>query len=119
MQSVDTPASESLLILWTSGDRHTALNMALMYGLNAVLKDWWTDVTLLVWGASQSLLAEDIEVQEKVEEMRYAGVRVVACQSCAENLGLAGQLKGLGCEVFFTGEFLTDWLGSGRPLLTV
>ena len=119
VQPTETPASEPLLILWTGGDRHTALNMTLMYGLNAKLNDWWGEVTLLVWGASQSLLAEDTEVQEAVEEMKHAGVRVVACRRCAENLGVADRLEGLGCEVFFTGEFLTDWLRSGRPLLTL
>ena len=93
--------------------------MTLMYGLNAMLHDWWGHVTLLVWGASQSLLAGDIEVQERVEEIRHAGVRLVACRRCAENLGLTDALTSLGCEVFFTGEFLTEWLRSGRPLLTL
>jgi hypothetical protein len=93
--------------------------MTLLYGLNAMLHDWWAEVTLLVWGASQALLAQDVEVQEKVAEMGYAGVRVVACQRCAENLGLADQLTKLGCEVFPTGQLLTDWIKSGRPLLTL
>lgn len=110
---------DSLLVLWTAGDRTAALEMALMYGLNAKLNDWWADVTLLVWGPSQSLLAEDVEVQEKVAEMKLAGVRVVACRRCAEDLRLADRLPELGCEVFFTGEYLTDWLRSGRPILTL
>ncbi|MFH1330123.1 MAG: DsrE family protein [Actinomycetota bacterium] len=115
----DDTGTGSLLILWTSGDRETALNMALMYGLNARLKDWWQEVTLLIWGASQSLAVEDAEVREKVAEMTYAGVRVTACRKCAENLGLKDRLTEMGCEVFYAGEFLTDWLKSGRPILTV
>jgi hypothetical protein len=114
-----TPSPDSLLILWTSDDRDTALDMALLYGLNGKLNDWWDEVTLLVWGASQRLLAEDREVQEKVAEMTYAGVRVLACRRCAEDLGLDEELAALGCKVFFSGEFLTDWLKSGRPMLTV
>jgi hypothetical protein len=113
------PDPQSLLILWTSGDRHTALNMALMYGLNSLLWDWWEDVTLLAWGASQSLLAEDAEVQTRISEMAEAGVRIVACRGCAENLGVADRLRDLGCEVFYTGEFLTEWLKSDRRVLTV
>ena len=114
------PASpSSLLVLWTTGERESALQMALMYGLNAKLHDWWDEVTLLIWGASQSLVVEDAEVKDKVAEMGYAGVRVVACRKCAENLGLKDQLTELGCEVFYVGELLTDWLKSGRAILTV
>ena len=38
---------ESLLVLWTSGDRHTALNTTLLDGLNAMYHDWWSGATLL------------------------------------------------------------------------
>jgi hypothetical protein len=113
------PDTGSLLILWTGGDREAALNMILMYGLNSRLMGWWQEVTLLIWGPSQSLVVEDTEVQEKVSEMRRAGVRVAACRKCAENLGVADRLTELGCEVFYTGEFLTDWLKSGRPILAL
>jgi hypothetical protein len=112
-------APSSLLVLWTSGDRETALHMALMYGLNAKLHDWWDEVTLLIWGASQTLVVEDPEVRDKVAEMGYAGVRVTACRKCAETLGLKGQLTEMGCEVFYVGEFLTDWLKSGKAILTI
>jgi hypothetical protein len=112
-------APSSLLVLWTTGDRITALDMALMYGLNAKVKDWWDEVTVLIWGASQTLAVEDPEVRDKVAELGYAGVRVVACRKCAENLGLQDQLTEMGCEVFYVGEFLTDWLKSGRTILTV
>jgi hypothetical protein len=116
---MDEAPGDSLLILWTGGDRDTALNMTLLYGRNAMLHDWWDEVTLLVWGASQSLLVDDAEVQARVAETREAGVRVVACRRCAENLGVADRLQQLGCEVVFTGELLTDWLKSGRPMLTL
>jgi hypothetical protein len=120
--TIDTTSgnpADSLLILWTSGDRDTSLHMALLYGRNALPMGWWSGVTLLVWGASQRLLADDPEIQERVEEMGQAGVRVIACRRCAENLGVGGQLEALGCEVVFTGELLTDWLQSGRPILSI
>jgi hypothetical protein len=110
---------DSLLILWTGGDRVAALEMVLMYGHNAKIHGWWDHVTLLVWGPSQTLLASDGTVQNRVAEMREAGVRVVACRACAEDLGLADDLPALGCEVFFTGEFLTDWLKSGKRVLAL
>jgi len=115
----DSVPTSSLLLLWTSGDRDTALHMALMYGLNAKLRGWWAEVTMLIWGASQTLVTHDPEVREKVAEMSRAGVRLVACRRCAENLGLADAMEALGAEVFYVGEFLTDWLKSGRAVLTV
>jgi hypothetical protein len=110
---------EGLLILWTSADREVALNMVLMYGLNSRLHDWWPEVTLLIWGPSQTLTVDDEEVRARVVEMREAGVRLAACRACAENLGMVDRLKDLGVEVFYAGQFLADWLHSGRPLLAL
>jgi hypothetical protein len=108
-----------LLVLWTSGEKLTALNMVLMYTYNAKAHDWWSDITLLIWGAASHLVAEDREVQEQVTAAREAGVRVIACKKCAENLGVVEVLEGLGIEVFYTGEFLTAWLKSGDRILSV
>ena len=53
----------SLLVLWTSGDKNVAMNMALMYTYNAKLHDWWSEVTLLIWGSSGDLAIEDADVK--------------------------------------------------------
>ena len=111
--------SDSILILWTSGDREVALNMVLMYALNSRLKHWWENVTLLVWGHSSKLLTEDTELQQMVEEIRLAGARTVACRKCAENYGIVDRLTGLGLEVFYVGDFLTGWIKSGKPVLAL
>ncbi len=52
-----------LLILWTTGDPLTARDMVLLYATNAMKHSWWSEVTLLVWGAADSLIAEDNEIQ--------------------------------------------------------
>jgi hypothetical protein len=113
------PKSNELLILWTSADRELAINMAFMYGLNAKLRGWWGEVTLVVWGPSSPLLVKDAELQQKVAEMKAAGVRVIACQKCAENYGIADQVRALGLEVFYVGEFLTEWMKSGKHVLAL
>ena len=114
-----TKPADSLLILWTSGDREQALNMAFMYGLNARQQGWWEKVTLLVWGPSGNLLLADEELQWEVRRMQEAGVRLIACKTCAERYGIGSRLEKLGIEVFYTGEFLTDWLKSDKPMLTL
>jgi hypothetical protein len=109
---------DHLLMLWTSGDREVALKMVLMYTYNAKINNWWSEVTLLIWGPSTSALAQDDELKAKVKEIQDAGVRVVACRACAELYGLVPQIEALGVEVFYTGEYLTEWTRSGNKLLT-
>jgi hypothetical protein len=108
-----------LLVLWTSDNPETAMNMALMYTHNAKLRNWWDEVNLLVWGASQPFLAENSAAQSKIAAMIIDGVNVMACRKCAENLGVAEQLKALNVNVFYTGEYLTEWLQSEHSMLSV
>jgi hypothetical protein len=109
---------EKLLVVWTSGDRDVALKMVFMYGHNAKIHGWWKQVTLLVWGASAKLLAGDEALQAEIKEMLEAGVRVIACKQCATEYGVVETLEALGIEVFYTGQFLTEWVKSGAPVLT-
>lgn len=111
-------SGEDLLIVWTSGDRDVALGMVFMYGGNAKRYGWWESVTLLVWGSSQKLLAEDAELQEALGGMLDVDVRAVACKACADNYGLSSQLEQLGVEVFYTGEYLTNWIKSDAHVVT-
>ena len=108
-----------LLILWATGNKLTSKDMVLLYAVNAMKHNWWSEVTLLVWGASDSLIAEDNEIQVELRRAIDAGVRVIACKHCAEQQSVASILERLGIEVFYTGEFLTDWLKSGSQMLTV
>jgi hypothetical protein len=108
-----------LLVLWTTGDKVTAEHMVFMYTINAKRNDWLDHVVLLVWGAASVLTAEDLDIQARIYSARQAGVRVIACKKCAENLNVVEALEQAGVEVFYTGEFLTDWLKSGDPILSV
>ena len=65
-QDVKPEDSGELFVLWTSGDRETALSMVFMYTHNSKLRGWWEDVTLIVWGASTKLLIQDEELQGRV-----------------------------------------------------
>ncbi len=111
--------SKELLVLWTTAERETVDHMVFMYTLNAKLKGWWEDVTLLVWGAATKLAAEDKALQESLRTFREKGIRTIACKKCAENLGAVEKLEKIGVEVFYTGEFLTDWMKSGKAMLSV
>lgn len=102
--------SESLAVLWTRGDTDFAEEMAFMYTLNAARQDWWDAVTLIVWGPSAPLLAEDPDLQNTLAEMQAEGVTVEACRACAEDFGVAEALEQLDIDVRYMGTPLTEYL---------
>jgi hypothetical protein len=114
------PANQSnkLLIVWTSGDKGVAQNMVFMYAMNSMLNGWWDEVTLLVWGHSAHLFAFDKDLHDEMKKVQEAGVRVIACKRCAMNYQVEQELLDLGLEVFYAGEFLTDWIKSGDHYIT-
>lgn len=115
---MNTQLPDKLLVIWTSADRDVALNMVLMYVLNAQRNHWWEQVTLLIWGPSQLMVLHDAEVGEKITEIGRNGVRLLACRACADQYGIADELSARGIEVFGTGPTLTDWLKSDNSVIS-
>jgi hypothetical protein len=115
----ETAVSDSLVVVWTSGDREVARKMVFMYTKNSRLRDWWGRVRLVVWGPSAQLLSVDRELQEELEDLKAAGVELLACKACADLYGVADQLRALGIEVVFMGQPLTEMLKSGWTCLTL
>lgn len=111
-------APSRLAVLWTSGDPEVATRVAFMYTLNAKNQGWFDEVTLIVWGPSAKLLAENAELQEAVAEMAAAGVDVVACRACADSYGVAESLEDMGIEVKYMGQPLTEMLKGDWKVLT-
>ncbi|MFH0848371.1 MAG: DsrE family protein [archaeon] len=109
MEEASSRATE-LVVLWTSGNREVALKMVFMYTLNSKLKEWWKEVTLIVWGPSSKLLSMDTDLQVSLSKMKEAGVRLMACKRCADMYGVSGDLERLGLEVKYMGEPLTQFL---------
>jgi len=113
----EKPANEKLVIIWSSADRDVALNMVFMYTSNSKKFGWWDDITLVVWGPSAKLLAEDQELQVYIKSMIDTGIVVKACKLCSDNYGVSGKLKELGIIVKYMGE-LTVYIQEGRKILT-
>ena len=106
------------IILWTSGDKEVALNMVLMYTLNAKKREWWKEVTLILWGPSSNLAAKDLEIQEYIAQMKEVGVKLEACKTCADIYGVSNKLEELGIEVKLMGMPLTNYLKEGYKVMT-
>lgn len=107
-----------LAVLWTSGDPEVATSAAFMYTLNAKRQGWFQEVTLIVWGPSAALLAENGRLQASVATMQEVGVETVACRACAEGYGVTEALEELGIEVKYMGRPLTDMLLGDWKVIT-
>ena len=117
-QASHTATPDSLVIVWTSGDRDVALKMVFMYALNAKKYEWWKDVTLIVWGPSAQLLSRDEELQAKISEMQQGGVVLKACKGCSDQYGVSEKLSDIGIDVKYIGKELTENVKSGKKILT-
>ena len=106
-------------ILWTTNNKETSLNMVCLYAHNAKKLGWIENVQILIWGASQQLIASDKEIQEKIKKMISDGVEVIACQKCAENLGILEDLKSCDMQIYYTGELLSSWVKDGSSIISV
>ncbi len=109
---------DKLVVVWTSGDPEVAESVALMYTHAAKANNWFKEVTLIVWGPSAKLLAENEKLQEKVKKMQKDGVVLEACIACANLFGVADNLKKLGIDVKGMGVPLTGYLKSGAKVIT-
>ena len=56
-----------LYILWTNADVITSDKMVMMYATNSMLHHWWDEVTVIIWGATAQLVAENAMMQEKIK----------------------------------------------------
>ena len=119
MQASD-PEKETnkLAVLWVSGDRDVAEKSCLMYTHAAKKRGWFDEVTLIVWGSSSRLLAEDKALQDKVRDMGKDGVILEACIACSDQLGVTEDLLELEIDVKGMGEPLTRYLKEGYHVLT-
>jgi len=113
-----TQGPSRLAVLWTSGDPEVATKVAFMYTLNAKRQGWFDEVTLIIWGPSSKLLAENAELQEEVAAMAEAGVEIVACKACADSYGVSKTLEDMGIEVKYMGRPLTDMLKGNWEVIT-
>jgi hypothetical protein len=108
-----------ICIVWSSGDPGVAKNVCFMYTLNAKKRGWFDVVHLVVWGPSAKLLTENEELQKEVKAMQEAGVVVEACVTCANNYGVADELRALGIDVKPMGVPLSDRLKGTWKVLSL
>lgn len=117
-QSGSAGSSDTLIVMWTSGDPEVAEKACLMYTHAAKKYKWFKEVILIVWGPSQKLVAENALIKEKVAAMQKDGVIVQACIACSNMYRLTDELKACGIDVKGMGVPLSGYLKRGCSVLT-
>ena len=110
---------DKLYVLWTNGDPVTSEKMVLMYAHNSILQTWWREVIIIIWGGPAKLVSESLSIQQKIKEMQEDGVVFTACKACADQLGVSSILEGIGIEVKFWGDPLTELIKGNAKILYV
>lgn len=111
-------SSDSLVVLWSSGDPEVAEKACLMYTHAAKKNNWFKEVILIVWGPSEKLLAENSALKEKVSAMKKDGVIVEACIACSNMYGVTNELKVCEVDVKGMGVPLTRYLKRGYKIVS-
>ena len=107
-----------VFILLSSGDREVALEVGLVYPLNAAKNKWMDEVKLIVFGPSEKLAAYDAEIQRKLKELEEAGIEVMACKWCADRMGITEVLEEAGIKVVYVGSIMSQLIKDGWASLT-
>lgn len=111
-------ASDTLVVLWSSGDPDVAEKACLMYAHAAKRNSWFKEVILIVWGPSEKLLAENALLKEKISAMKKDGVIVEACVACSNMYGVTSDLKVCEVDVKGMGVPLTRYLKRGYKIIS-
>lgn len=110
--------SDKAVLIWSSRDSEVALHLVFLYAKNSLLRGWWKEVTLVIWGPSAQVLSQDQSLWPEFKALQEAGVQTLACRVCADRYGVTGTLEDLGVEVIHMGQPLTHYLKRGLPVLT-
>lgn len=110
---------KKLHILWTNSNVNTSRMMVIKYARNAMLNNWWDNVTVIIWGDTTRLVATDPIIQEEMRIAKQAGVHFSACLACAINLGIREDLELLGLELIPWGVPFTEIIKEKKNLITI
>jgi hypothetical protein len=107
-----------VFVVLSSGDREVALEVGLVYPLNAAKKGWMDEVKVIIFGPSEKIVANDAEVQVRIKETLEQGVEILACKWCADRMGITEKLEAVGIKVVYVGSVISDLLKEGWASLT-
>lgn len=108
-----------LHILWTNDNVLTAKHMLLLYASKTLEFKLWDEVTIIIWGASSKLVAENKQIQQLIADAQKTGVKFSSCIKCAEDLGTTQALLDQDIELIAWGKPLTELIKNKEHLITI
>ena len=99
---------KKLLVVWKSDNEIDIHNFVVPFVYNSKKHEWFSEVELLIWGASQEKVLGDTVIQQHIKNLIKNDVSVYACKMCADNVGATELLESLGVKVMYSGVFLSD-----------
>jgi hypothetical protein len=91
--------TESITILWTSGDRNVFLEGIEPYCTECMEQQKHKPLTLIAWGPSVCSLAKNKKLQKKVASLIQSGLEVKASGFLVQKYGCKKELTEIGVEV--------------------
>lgn len=119
MQYITDAGDDTLFILWTNADPITADLMVFMYAENSLKYQKWNRISIIIWGATAKLSADNAQVQAKIRMLQEMGVHFTACITCAEELGVKEKLSALGIDLIKWLNPLTALIKEKKALITI
>jgi len=108
-----------LIVVWLSGEKRAAADMALLYLRESLFAGAWKNAELWLWGPPVELAARDADVLDELLLAQSVGVRLSACMDCAVRYGVADTLAREGISVRGLSAALTEALQQRLPLLLI
>lgn len=107
-----------VFVILSSADREVVLEVGLVYPLNAIRNRWMDEVKLIIFGPSEKIAAYDMEVRGRIDELRKAGIEVMACKWCADRMKITAALEDAGIKVVYVGQIISQMIKDGWASLT-
>ena len=105
---------KKLLVVWKTDNMIDIEKFVVPYVYNSKVQGWFSEVELLIWGASQNVVATNKDIQALVSNLIKEEVVTYACKMCADGLNATEMLESLGVNVMYTGVYLSDKLKDDR-----
>jgi len=105
--------ANKVFVLVSTADREVALEVGLIYPLNAAVNKWLDEVIVIFFGPSEKLAANDVEVKGRIKELLDNGVEVLACKWCSNRMDITPLLENLGVRVEYVGSIMSQLIKDG------
>jgi len=110
LQAEKVNSGSNITILWTSGDRNVFVESIKPYCENCFTNKAHEKLSLMAWGPSVCLLAEDEDLQKELESLIQKGLDVKASNRLADKYGCTDRLREMGAEIVNINDLLTEFL---------